>query len=51
MSEGIFLLMFSIICFLVSSFMRNKERQKALEKINNLQNLEKTIEAKNESGQ
>lgn len=34
MSEGIFLIMFSIICFLVAAFIRGRERMKALEKLN-----------------
>jgi hypothetical protein len=51
MSEGIFLLMFSIICFLVAAFMRNRERLNALEKFNKLQKIEKSTEAFNEPGQ
>lgn len=34
MTEGIFLLMCSIICFLVCSLMKNREKRKALEKMN-----------------
>jgi hypothetical protein len=43
--------MFSIICFLVTAFMRNKERLSALEKFNKLQKIEKSTEASDESGQ
>jgi uncharacterized Rmd1/YagE family protein len=44
MNEGIFLLMFSIICFWVASFMRNKERLNALKKVKKMQLAEVEIE-------